>query len=429
MIDRLLFSSVLMVSFGTAAVWGQCCGDAVITTASVPVTTGYPVTVNYPAAQTSVVGAGIPVTTYKVEYATEYREEEVFSEQLVWDTEIRERKITEYKQVPETSVHRETYRVMKPVWVTEYRDTSYDVIKQVPETSVREERHIVNRPVTETLQRDVVQTVLRPVQQTVLQQRQYTVNRPVTTYQTQVVDRGGYVNYTAVEPGKTYNRITWQSGGTYVDPITGVTRSRWPGFYWTPMHSDPKLTQQSVYQPNYVAEQRPVTSLIPETVVEQIPVTQTTYQQEQITRTEPYQVSRIVQEQVVQKVPVTTYRQVVERVPQTTPVQVLKMEAQEVTKDIPTTTYKTVAFERTEPYEVKVPRIVKVSQKVMRPYTVERKIPLDSQGNPIIVPEITKIPTPAAISTDDPASQKPAIPSEDKIEESQQNSKINLGTQ
>ena len=412
MVCRTFVGFALLAFLCTAQVMGQCCGDQAVTPTTV-VTNRIPDTVSYPAATTISTQP-----TYRVDYATEYREEEVSNEQLVWDTEIREREITELRQVPETSVRVETSRVVKPVWTTEMRDTSYNVVRQVPETSVREERYVVSKPVVETHQREIVQTVMRPVQQTVLQQRQYTVNRPVTTYQTQVVDQGQYVNYTTVQPGKTYNRLAWQSGGTMVDPVTGATRSQWPGLYWTPMQSEAKLTQQTVYQPNLVAQQVPVTSLVPETVVEQIPVTQTSYQQEQVARIEPYQVQRMVQEEMVRQVPVTTYRQVVERVPQTTPVQVMKMETQEIQKEIPVTTYKTVAVKRVEQYEVKVPRIVQVKQKVLRPYTVERRTPLDVFGNPastVVVPEqVLPIPgsetvIPPSTMSSDPADQKPPI--------------------
>lgn len=407
MVYRTFVGFTLLAFLSTAQVIGQCCTDKVVSPTTV-VTNRIPVTVSYPAATTISTQP-----TYRVDYATEYREEEVTNEQLVWDTEIREREITELRQVPETSVRVETHRIVKPVWVTEQRDTSYNVVRQVPETSVREERQVVSRPVVETRQREVVQTVLRPVQQTVLQQRQYTVNRPVTTYQTQVVDQGQYVNFTTVQPGRTYNRLAWHRGGTVVDPATGASRSRWPGLYWTPMHSDPELTQQTVYQPNLVAQQVPVTSLVPETVVEQVPVTQTTFQQEQVSRIEPYQVQRLVQEEVVRQVPVTTLRQVVERVPQTTPVQVLRMETQEVQKEIPVTTLRTVAVKRVEQYEVKVPRIVQVKQKVLRPYTVERRTPLDAFGNPIstVVTEAATIVAPERVipSSNDPADQKPAI--------------------
>ncbi|MDR1493826.1 MAG: hypothetical protein LBT05_14065 [Planctomycetaceae bacterium] len=330
---------------------------------------------NYP-------GSSFVTDTYRIEKETQYREEEQTSYRQVWDEEVRERRYTVYKNIPETTMKQEKYKVLRPTWTTEYRDASYDVIKIVPETSFREERRTVSRPVWETDERTVWQTVRRPVQETIMQERQYTVNRPVTTYKTETTDRGQYVNYTAVEPGKTYHRLAWQNGGTYVNPITGASRYQLPGFYWTPMQAESKLRQEMVYQPNYVSQLVPVTTLMPETVTEQTPVNRISYQEERIARKEPYQVMRMVQEEIVNQVPVTTYRQVVQRVQKTTPVHVYKLETEEVAREIPVTTYKRIAEEYTEPYTVKVPRVEKVIQKVMKPYIVEKRIPLDELGNP-----------------------------------------------
>ncbi|MDR1384322.1 MAG: hypothetical protein LBJ67_10855 [Planctomycetaceae bacterium] len=362
--------------------------------------------------------------TYRIEKETQYREEEQTSYRQVWDEEVRERKYTVYKNVPETTIKQEIYKVLRPTWATEYRDTSYDVIKTVPETSFHEEHRTVSRPVWETAERTIWQTVRRPVSETIMQERQYTVNRPVTTYKTETVDRGQYVNYTAVEPGKTYHRLAWQSGGTYVNPITGANRYQLPGLYWTPMQAESKLRQETIYQPNYVSQLVPVTTLMPETITEQSPVNRVTYQEERIARKEPYQVMRMVQEEVVNQVPVTTYRQVVQRVQQTTPVQVYKLETEEVAREIPVTTYKRIAEEHVEPYTVKIPRVEKVIQKVMKPYTVEKRIPLDELGNPITTTSNAALEPnspsgetfttyggqPTQATPENPANQKPVIP-------------------
>jgi len=392
-------------------------------------------TANYPTSS-------FVTDTYRIEKETQYREEQQTSYRQVWDEEVRERKYTVYKEIPETTIKQEIYKVLRPTWTTEYRDTSYDVIKTVPETSFREERRTVSRPVWETSERTIWQTVRRPVQETILQERQYTVNRPVTTYRTETVDRGQYVNYTAVEPGKTYHRLAWQSGGTYVNPTTGTTRYQLPGLYWTPMQAESKLRQETVYQPNYVSQLVPVTTLMPETVTEQVPVNRITYQEERIAKKEPYQVMRMVQEEVVNQVPVTTYRQVVQRVQQTTPVQVYKLETEEIAREIPVTTYKRIAEERVEPYTVKIPRVEKVVQKVLKPYTVEKKIPLDELGNPIsVTPNTVSVtpntaeksttyggtPTLAPQNPNDPADQKPTIPAENQKNETESSGRLNLG--
>ena len=419
-----------------------CCNDnlGVSVTVAKPVSdmiTAMPAThtVSYP---TTPVGSN----TYRVENETVYQQEEQTKLRQVWDDEVRERHYTVLKQVPETTIKQEIYKVLKPVWTTEYRDTSYDVIRTVPENSVREERYTVSRPTWETAEREVWQTVRRPVQETYMQERRYTVNRPVTSYKTEVVDRGQYVDYTAVEPGKTYNRLTWQSGGNYIDPNTGASRRQLPGLYWTPMQSDPKYRQEKVYQPNFVEQLTPVTTLVPETVVEQIPTTRTTFQEERILHKEPYQVMRMVQEERVRQIPETRYRQVVERVQQTTPVQVQRMETQEVTRDIPVTSFKTVAEEHVQQYTVRVPRVEKVVETVQKPYTVKKYIPLDEFGNPTTIfsaPITTPPVTTPAINgdatngtqgtyggnpvgdTNDPAGEKPTIPP-------QNSNQMNLGS-
>ncbi|MCL2348457.1 MAG: hypothetical protein FWC50_09380 [Planctomycetaceae bacterium] len=402
--NRIGFCSVvvgMLLFIGTTAtLLAQCwncgaTGTTVISTApptviSRPVTISGPVTtISGPVTRSAnfPVVDPVPTRTFRIENETQFREEEETSFQQVWDREVRERRFSVIRQVPETTVQQETFRVLRPVWTTEFRDTSYNVIRTVPETSEREERVTVSRPVWETAEREVWQTVQRPVQETVMQERQMTVNRPVTTLQTNVVDRGQFVNFTFVQPGRTFNRLAWQQGGTFVDPATGATRRQLPGLFWTPMQEQSRLRQGTVFQSNLVTETTPVTTLVPETVVEQVPVTRTTFQEERIARREPYQVMRMVQEEQVRRVPVTTFRQVVERVQQTTPVQVYRMETQEVTRDVPVTRNKTVVEERTEPYTVLVPRIQPVTRKVLRPFVVERRIPLDESGQPMLLPE------------------------------------------
>ena len=390
----VLLSLAIVLCAKANAIFAQaCCDDNIGTTtvAQRPVTNSVPLvsqTLVPPSSLTYSVAypsSTVPSSTYKIENETVYRDEQQTRLRQVWDDEIRERRYTVYRQVPETTIKQEIYKVLKPIWTTEYRDTSYDVVRTVPETSVRQERYTVSRPVWETSERDVWQTVRRPVQETYMQERRYVVNRPYTSYKTEVVDRGQYVNNTVVEPGKSYHRLAWNNGGTYIDPSTGASSWRIPGLYWTPMHSDPKLRQETVYQPNLVEQLTPVTTLVPETVVEQIPTTRTTYQEERIVKKEPYQVMRMVQEDRVREIPETKYRQVVERVQQTTPVQVYRMETQEVVRDIPVTSFKTIAEEHADQYTVKVPRVEQIVETVQKPYSVQKYIPLDEFGNPTTI--------------------------------------------
>jgi len=352
---RLIFCVCLIFSFSTVAS-AQCCGVA-----------------ETPVRQVKYlpVSPPIEVTSYKKEVETQYREEQVTTYKTIWETVPQTTRVA--RQVPETSVVQEKYRVLKPVWRTEYRDESYEITRYVPETSEREERVIVSRPVLEMEHREITETVRKPVQQTVFQEKRYTVQRPVTTYENRTVDKGGYVDSVKTEPGKTYNRLTWQSGGTHLDPATGQQRYRLPGLYWTPLTGEPKQTVEKVYKPNLVTEQVPVTTFKPETIIEQVPVNITTYQDEQVTRVEPVKVQRVIQEEVVKKIPVTTYKPVVERVEKIVPVQVYRMEEQEVIREIPRTTYKTIFEDQVQ--EIQVPRQVKETQVVQKPVQVECWVP------------------------------------------------------
>ena len=307
---------------------------------------------------------------------TEMREEEVTTYETVWDEETRYRERTVTRQVAETSVRQEKYTVSKPVWETVERESSYDVVRYVPETTEKEEVQTVCRPVTEYEERQYTETVNRPVTETVMQERCVTVNRPVTTCQTQIRDRGGYVTRYTPEPPKEYTRLTWQRGGEYFDPATGTTKTRLPGLYWTDLRAQPEYRPQQVWQPNLVSEQVQVTSYVPETIREQVPVTVNRVIQEQVTRTEQVPVTRMVSEQITKKIPVTTYKPVTERVVQKIPEKVCRMVTEERVRDIPVTTYKPVTEVIREPYTVKVARQVAKVTKVQRPVTVYKQYPV-----------------------------------------------------
>ena len=324
----------------------------------------------------------VPCTGYRKVVETQYVEETITTYETVWETEKRERRYTVARQVPETSYTERKYTVQKPVEEIEYRDTSYDVVRTIPQTSEREETHLVTKQVMETEERQVYETRRIPIQETSVEQRVYTVNRPVTNYVETVVDRGQYVNQVNTVPGRNYERLAWQRAN-YVDPVSGEARWRIPGFYWTPMQGPERHEVNKVYQPNYVAQTVPVTSTVQEQRIEQVPVTRTTFKEEQVVRTEQVQVPRTYQEEVVRRIPVTTYKQVVERVEQKTPVTVRRMVTEEVLEEVPVTTYKTIMEEKVEPYEVKVAKVVPVTRTVRKPvtsvkwepytYTIERQ--------------------------------------------------------
>jgi len=360
----------------------------------------------------------VPRTGHRKVVETQYVEEQITTYETVWETEKRERRYTVARKVPETSFTERRYTVQKPVEEIEYRDTSYNVTRTVPETSEQEERYLVSRQVTEMQERQVLENRRIPVQETTLQERVYTVNRPVTSLVEQVVDRGQYVNQVNSLPGQSYNRLAWHRAN-YTDPVTGEARWRIPGFYWTTMQGPVRHEVSRVYQPNYVAQTVPVTSTVQEQRIEQVPVTRTTFRDEQVIRTEQVQVPRTIQEEMVRRVPVTTFKQVVERVEQTTPVTVRKMVSEEQVEQIPVTTYKTVMEERVEPYEVRVAKVVPVTRTVRKPITVTRWEPytymMERQRMEVRrIPLETSTPLPMPISTVQPMSiGKPADPADE----------------
>jgi len=257
----------------------------------------------------------------------------------------------------------------------------------------------------------VVETRRVPVQEQTLEERTYTVNRPVTTYVNQVVDRGQYVNQVQTQPGQTYSRLAWHRAN-YTDPVTGESRWRIPGFYFTDMQGPAQHTVNRVYQPNHVLETVPVTSTVQERRIEQVPVTRTTFQEEQIIRTEQVQVPRTIQEEVVRRVPVTTYREIIERVEQQTPVTVRRMVTEEHVERVPTTTYRTIYEERVEPYQVRVARLVPITHTVQRPVTITKWEPhtymVERQRT-----EVRRIPVGPSVlleTSDDPADRVPRLP-------------------
>ena len=350
---------------------------------------------------------------------TYYVDEEITTYETVWETQQRERRYTVARTVPETTTYQRKITVQRPVEETVMRDTSYNKTITVPETTVREELYIVPKTVYETVDREIVETRRVPVEETVMQERRYTVSKPITTYTTQTVDRGGYVDSQTVTPGRSYNRLAWQSGGTYVNPDTGQSIRRIPGLYWTPMTGTPQVQTQKVYQANYVQETVPVTTMVQEQVAEQVPVIQTSYREEQVRRVEPVQVARTVNEEVVRKVPVTTYRQEVQRVEQLTPVKVRRMVTEERFEDVPVTTMKTIYEERVEPYEVRVKKVVPVTRIVSRPVTREKWVPVESEqvidvtdrevlSRPVIETDDNVLPLPST----DPADDVPTLATE-----------------
>lgn len=391
----LLAAAGYVVVGNVPAIYAQCqgCGTPTVVGAAVPVTT---YRLDYQTVYEDRV-----VTAYKIENETVYDESEVTVLKPVWETQLREKRYTVQKPVYETSNREERYTVQKPVWEMQIRDESYDVVRQIPETSEREERYTVQKPVWETSVREERYTVQRPVYETSEREEAYTVMEQVTTYRPVQIDQGQYVTNYAVQPGAVRTRLARTQAGYVVDPATGVAVYQRGGLHWTPMQAPSVIVPQTVYQPNLVTAQVPETSMVPRTEVRRVPTQTVRYENQEMVREVPVQVCKMITEEQVRRVPVTTYKQVVERVEKKTPVQVCKMITEEVVKQVPVTTMKLVQEEKVEQEEVRVVRQERIVQKVQTPRIVEKrvpvqytqrvarvivnKIPLDACGNPITI--------------------------------------------
>ena len=310
------------------------------------------------APSTDMRSAGVEV---------EYKEEEVTTYETVWDYETRCRDKTTTRQVPETSIKREKVKVQRPVWETVEKETTYNVTRYVPETSMQTRTRTTLRPAVQMRERKIVETVNQPVVETVMTQRSYVVNRPTTTYRTETRDYGSYETQITAVPGRERCCLRWRCGGDYWDPATGRTRYRLPGLYWTPTQEPTEYRAQKVYRPNFVSTQVPVTTYVPQTVVENVPTTRTTYRPVQVERTVSEPTTVYVRETQTEQTPVTTYKPVTEQVVKKTPTRVLRMQTTEEIRETPVTTYKTVTEVVKEPYVARVARRVPKKTKTLRP--------------------------------------------------------------
>lgn len=305
---------------------------------------------------------------------TEYKEEEITTYETVWDAVTRYRDKTITRQVPETSIKREKVKVERPVWETVEKETTYDVTRYVPETSTQARTRTTLRPVVQMRERKIVETVNQPVVETVMTQRSYVVNRPTTTYRTETRDYGGFETQITAVPGRERCCLRWRCGGDYWDPATGRTRYRLPGLYWTPTREATEYRAQKTWRPNLVATQVPTTTYVPETVVENVPTTRTSFRPVQVERTVSEPTTVYVRETQTELVPVTTYKPVTERVVKKTPTRVLRTQTTEEIRETPVTTYKTVTETVKEPYVERVARLVPKKTKATRAVPVYKTI-------------------------------------------------------
>jgi len=320
--------------------------------------------------------------TYRIVYQTVYEQRQYTAYRIEYETVCEQRQVTSYKPVWETAVRENRYTVAKPVLETSEREETYTVQRPVYETSERQEVYTVQRPVYETAEREETYTVMKPVYETSYRTECRTVYQPVTTCQTRYVDQGCYADQMVLKPSWPSSKLTWQSGGCAVDPVTGQTTYQKAGLYWAQTQHG-KYEVQKVWQPNIVPQQYQQTAYVPQTVSQQIPVQVCKMVPEQVVRKIPYQVCRMVTEQQVRKVPVTTCRMVTEQCVRKVPVTTCKMVYEERVEQVPYQVCRMVAQQQT----VSVPRCVEkripVNYTCNVPKLVCYRIPLDACGNPI----------------------------------------------
>ena len=203
---------------------------------------------------------------------------------------------------------------------------------------------VVNKPVWETAERQVCQTVMKPVRETVYRTENQTTYQPVTTCKTEYVDRGCYQDQVVLKPGLPRNRLQWSSPETRWDPITGTQVNQPAGLYW---HQAQRGTYevQKIWRPNIVAQQVPVTTLVPQVVTRQVPVEVCRYEPEQV-RTEPTRSAGWSGKSFAGAV--HGRKPVCERVERQVPVRVCRWVDEEVVRQVPPTTYGVVYEEQVE---------------------------------------------------------------------------------
>jgi hypothetical protein len=251
---------------------------------------------------------------------------------------------------------------------------SYTQLRYVTETQSRLERRVVQRPVVETQTREERCVVQRPVTETSYRDQVSTTLVPNTTYRQQVVDNGQFVNQFVYQPGPVRNRLRWLPGQCEVDPLTGQTAYRRGGLHWVPTQGAGSVQAQQVYVPNPVVQQIAETSLVPQQVVQRVPVQVTRMQQEVQVRQVPVQTVRMVSEEEFRQVPVTVQRPVTERIERQVPVEVCRWEPEQMVRRIPVTTCRMTYEDRVEQIPVRTCRMVEERRTVQVPTSTCRLV-------------------------------------------------------
>jgi hypothetical protein len=324
-----------------------------------------------------------PFTAYRVEYETVLEQREITESRPVYETELRKRTVRVAKPVVETATRQERYFTLKPVYETEEVERAYDRTTWETVTEMRQDRVIVQRPVVETQMHERQHVVRRPVQETVWQDQAYTALTPVTTMRTQLVDQGGFVDMWNYVPGRSQHSLRWMPRGYSTSAVTGETYYRRGGLAWVPSVTPGTYTVSRAYVPNIVAQQVPVTAMMPQTVVQKVPLNVTRYQDEVVTEQVPVQVQRMEQVEEIRETPVTYQRPKVERIVEKIPVQKVRYEREEHVRQVPYEVRRIEYEDREEEYPVQVLRWetekkvieVPVQRRKLVPYTSYRLVP------------------------------------------------------
>lgn len=331
------------------------------------------------------------VTENRVINETTYETKEVAKSRPRFISEKLERTITEEKPVEKTSYKTVTRKVTKPVTTTKSRTRTRVVESFEDVTEMREEAYTVRKPVTETVMEKKEVLVRKPVTRRSVKKENVTVYRPQESTQTTVVPG------TLLVPGPVTSsrpRIEWLQRGYYGDPQTGQRVWRRPGLHWV---DQPQFSQQAV--PVAIPQQQTSVTMVPETIVKERPVEETTFVSEYETREVPVTVERMVEETRTRKVPVTVRipkREVIEeQIPYTETTYV----DETITEEVPVTETVMQTVTRKEPYTrvketwedytetVRVPKTtakrVPYVAKYRVPYLVEVRVPCDANGRPV----------------------------------------------
>jgi hypothetical protein len=296
-----------------------------------------------------------------------FQECQVIRYRPVWETRMREQRVTIARRVTESSEREEPYTLITPVWETKTQDASYDQVSHVNETHYREQRFTVMRAVTQTETRAQRQIVRRYVRETVHDNVQQYRWQPVTNYHSTVVERGGYQTEYIQKQKLSPPKLSWTKGQWVIDPTTGTSRFQPAGLAWVKTPGQVETVARKKWVSN------PVTIQVPQTTYQQVAATVKTPRQvgrwvdEEVVTHVPFTVKKMVPEEQVRQVPYTVTRQVVQRIERQAPVQVCRYVYEQKVRRIPVTQTRVVFEEHVQQVPVRFCRFVPVVESVAIP--------------------------------------------------------------